>query len=570
MSERAESGQDVDGSWITREQRTLGRSSDSRVYVTDEGDCYPSVTTITDSRPNPEKQEDLKWWRRHHDGTGGTEHHSDIRKVTGWFGTVAHYALLSPFTDRELLTAEVEQARRELQAHGAYYGVDAWEWTQQRLPLVQTQFYRALFQGEITDVIAVERYVLDREIGYGGQYDLLYTREGPTGDETVLCDLKTGSNTSDENEMQLAAYANAVPIDVGQLKIIRSHPDNTHAKLDHTECEVRTDADFNEGRQHRFEQFRDAALALQRRISTVSHPSPKENPPSETSLSSGSEMTDGTSRQDTDPMTGDTKDEAEADEEESEAQDPIADAVDEYTGSPVGMGQQFRETVDRGEIPDMIEDRLGGVRPEDHDQVLERLDELLLVPTHANTAPRTEETSADSTGGSAKPSTRDLPAALRAEPIVETNGSSSVQVDLPSPLLALIDATIAHEDEDATSRANLIERALETHLAATIGTEVNQSHFERTERSEFSIVVDPVYKQLFALNAETDTTQDAEQAVRSAVYDELGIKSTTESIQVTEFDQYQFVVDTLVEAESCPCESRGEVVQAAVESHLGV
>ncbi|MGH2511387.1 MAG: hypothetical protein ACRDGQ_01730 [Candidatus Limnocylindrales bacterium] len=51
-----------------------------------------------------------------------------------------------------------------------------------------------------------EAYVIDRELGYGGTFDLLaYDMEG----ETVLADVKTGSGVFIETILQLAAYGMA-------------------------------------------------------------------------------------------------------------------------------------------------------------------------------------------------------------------------------------------------------------------------------------------------------------------------------------------------------------------------
>ena len=559
MSEQVITGQDVGGTRLTREKRVVGGTADSRVYVTETGNWYPSVSTILDSRTNPEKEHALRNWRQKHDGTGGTEHYSAILNVKSNFGTLAHYAVLSPFTERDLWTEDEQRAKQALQDHGDFRGKDAWNWARQRFQLVQDGFYRALNEDKITGIVGVERYVLNRESGYAGQYDLIYTRKGPSGEETVLCDLKTGSGIYDQHEMQLAAYANAAPIEIDHLKIVRSHPDGAEIEL-----EVRTDDEFDVAWPRRFQQFQTSAVALQRRITNQRRHSEEKGPTTSQSSSVRNETAEDPDDSDVNmTIEKDSKSEA------GDVQDRIAGVVDQYVGSPIGMGQQFRSVVDKGEIPDLIETELGGIPSADRDHVLERLDDLLPAPKGSDTKPQSDEAPVSSSDesevalskGALETTTRGLSG--------ENDESSSDLVELPPALLALVDAAVSHE-EYADSRTDLVEAALTTTLATTIGSEIDPSRFKTTAQTDLSIDVDPVYKQLFALPAENENPQDGKQSVENALREELGIRADKQRIRVENFDRYRFVIDTLVDDKACPCESPGEVLQAALESYLNV
>ena len=80
-----------------------------------------------------------------------------------------------------------------------------------------------------SSTIATEKYVLDEEIGYSGQFDLLY--EAPDG-AVVLGDLKLSSGIRIGYKLQLAAYANALDRHVDRLQVIRLHPGSQEVEVE--------------------------------------------------------------------------------------------------------------------------------------------------------------------------------------------------------------------------------------------------------------------------------------------------------------------------------------------------
>ncbi len=569
------SGQSVAGVQVTRETVEIDGIGECRVYKSEDEKRYPSVSAVTDCRPNPDKEYGLRNWRRKHDGTGKTEHYSDILKVKSHFGTLAHYHVLSPLTDRELWGDAEETAKRELQEHGEFRGVDAWTWEVRRFEFVQQGFYRALTEDDVTSVLGVERYVLDEDHGYGGQYDLLYTRSTPDGEETVLCDLKTGSGIYYENELQAVAYANAVATPVDSLKIVRAHPDGTDGEL-----EVRTDSDFSSSWEACFEEFTTNVRRFYRR---------REQATSNATHSDEGSTTETTSKphastkenQDEEQSGVTAVDQAtrieEAAEDSTGSEDQLAEAVEMYTGSPVGMGRELRVAVDNGEIPRVIEKEVDGVSDEEHSQVLERLDELLPTFESESSSNESESTSSTAAGGSV--SALELSVSDDADavsnsadtPIVSFSDQDLVSVEVSSTVATLLNLTAAADNQFADSREAVVENALDLFLAPTVGAELDPSQFRITDEIDVAVDSDPVLSQVLDLHVEMEERfEDADDVVVRAVLEYLDTSESKTVLELENYDRYQMVIEMLTANDACPCETIDEVVQAALESHLGV
>jgi len=269
------------GARLVRDEITLGdggvdsdpaddeATDEYRVYVdTDSGDCYFSVTTVKEFRDDPEKDDAIAGWKQKYDGTDGREYWQDILDYKSWRGTLAHYAVLNNLADRELRGDEENDALDAIDEAGEFRGEDTHDRIFKQVNTVVNEFERIADRRGITpaSTIDVERYVVDDEHNYAGQYDLLY--RAPDG-QTVLADLKTSTlkphpspseyayrTRFPEFGLQLSAYANAVPRSVDRCEVIWIDP-----RRDTTA--VLAEPDWPQPRSAYFREFADLAERAQ-------------------------------------------------------------------------------------------------------------------------------------------------------------------------------------------------------------------------------------------------------------------------------------------------------------------
>jgi len=100
---------------------------------------------------------------------------------------------------------------------------DAWVLALQHSQQIAEQFHDHVRCGRVPseDIVGIEEYVLDTDVGYAGQYDLA-TRDADGNVHIV--DLKTNGVVRDSPKYQLAAYARACPYDVENVWVVSSSP----------------------------------------------------------------------------------------------------------------------------------------------------------------------------------------------------------------------------------------------------------------------------------------------------------------------------------------------------------
>jgi len=224
------------------ERRTL--EGVGRVYFSPEHDRFlPSVTTVLDQRPKPVA---LKKWQEKNDGTDGNPHWRDIMNFKSYRGTLVHYNLLNPFSDEDIGGHNEEEAEEELKKGTP---VGDWQDYKQAMHWARQAFDNIAKRRGINQdsVLNVECFVENTDIGYAGQFDLLYIDED--GD-VVLSDLKTSARVYDKHKMQLTAYKNAVPLTIDKLEVIRLHPDSETSEVSH-------DADWLEDPDELYQEFKE-------------------------------------------------------------------------------------------------------------------------------------------------------------------------------------------------------------------------------------------------------------------------------------------------------------------------
>jgi len=273
-----------------------------------------SVSTVTDTRVDPSKEEGLDGWRNHFDGTAewSSPHWADQFHYKRFLGTLAHFTITSSLDssverdpndedvaakrlkhwwayaptnyvgrpsedlmDKEALS-DVEDridndeiwvsshvkeplftyydVKREgghydaraatLEAHSidedtldkwiegtsnTYDGEDVWVRAMSDVNHIKSMWEDAREQLPIEKVLDCEKYVIDQEWGYAGQFDFLY--EDENGD-TVLADFKTGSAIRLDYKIQLAGYQNALDEEIDRLQVIRLHPSDDTAEIE--------------------------------------------------------------------------------------------------------------------------------------------------------------------------------------------------------------------------------------------------------------------------------------------------------------------------------------------------
>jgi len=191
-------------------------------YTTEEGRFYtdgevllPSVTTVLNQGDEPEG---IRIWKERNDGVGGRPHWRDILKYKGSRGTLIHYNILDRYAEESLYGHNEAEAIESLLTggrHGEYKKDNAFA--------VETFDSIAERRGITADsVLAVEEFVANYDVGYAGQFDLLYV---DTDNRLTLADIKTGKRVYPKYTKQLVAYAHAVEFPIHRLEVIRINPD---------------------------------------------------------------------------------------------------------------------------------------------------------------------------------------------------------------------------------------------------------------------------------------------------------------------------------------------------------
>jgi len=204
-----------------------------RVYF-DHNGYYPSVSTVLDEKPTPVG---VKRWMENNDDW------REQRDFKGNRGTMVHYNILNEFAEEELWGQEESSSIRELRSDWEDWDryQDDFYWSMERA----WSLIRQVLDIRVETVKEVEYYVKNEDVGYAGQFDLLYS--DPDG-KVVLADFKVSSGIYTKHKLQAVAYSRAIDIAVDRLEIIRIDPDSE-------KWEISTDEDWNRSRNDLFEEF---------------------------------------------------------------------------------------------------------------------------------------------------------------------------------------------------------------------------------------------------------------------------------------------------------------------------
>jgi hypothetical protein len=220
---------------------------DGRVYT--DGDVWlPSVSTVLDER---EKAPALKHYLKN-----TSQAKQDQRTFyTQNRGTLIHYELLSQLVDYEFWSDDEQHSeeclrgKREHKETGLTGGYETWqryqndlEWAKETWELLKR------IQGITPErLIDVELFVKNEQVGYAGQFDMLYI---DPDSNVVLGDIKTGKRVYDKHLLQLTSYANAVDITVDRLEVFRINPDGKT-------WEVSSSTDWKPSRNELFDEVKE-------------------------------------------------------------------------------------------------------------------------------------------------------------------------------------------------------------------------------------------------------------------------------------------------------------------------
>ena len=223
---------------VDLEQYTFDESG--RIY-TDHGELWlPSVSTVLDVRDKPPALKNY------------LQRTSESEKKQKTFytqnrGTLIHYNLLSQLVDEEFWSDDEQNSKeclKGLRNHastGLAGDYETWqqfqadqEWAYEAWDLI-----RDIYNINPETTLDVELFVMNKEVGYAGQFDLLYVDDG----DVVLADIKTSKRVYDKHLIQATAYAYAVDIAVDRMEIIRINPDSETWEISRSDewIEERTD-----------------------------------------------------------------------------------------------------------------------------------------------------------------------------------------------------------------------------------------------------------------------------------------------------------------------------------------
>lgn len=198
-----------------------------RIYSNGEDLWLPSVSTVLSMRPTPEG---LRIWKER------TDNHEEITRYKQNRGTLVHEALQQDIMPEDPRTGEPvdvlwgedeQQSEDELKENGEYERFEEeFEWVEDTWEMIKkvANFPRdGVSDDETNTILDIETFTFNTDIGYAGQFDLLY--HDIRTDETVLADFKTSKDVYEKHCLQASAYANSVPISVDRMEVIRINPD---------------------------------------------------------------------------------------------------------------------------------------------------------------------------------------------------------------------------------------------------------------------------------------------------------------------------------------------------------
>lgn len=228
---------------------------DGRVYTDEDELWLPSVSTVLDVREKPPAL------RNYLKNTPQAEQDQKTF-YTQNRGTLLHYYLLSQLVDEEFWSDDEQSSLECLKGErihdetgltGGYKTYERFkkdrEWAEEAWELI-----RDIYGIHPENVLDVELFVLNEDVGYAGQFDLLYVDEDT--DDVVLADIKTSIRVFDKHLIQLTPYAEAVDIAVDRMEVIRLNPDGET-------WEVSRSDEWIEDRDELFEEFCEYREQLQ-------------------------------------------------------------------------------------------------------------------------------------------------------------------------------------------------------------------------------------------------------------------------------------------------------------------
>lgn len=121
--------------------------------------------------------------------------------------------------------------------------------------------------GDIKEIVYIEQYVVNDEVGYAGQFDLLYVSHN---NELVLTDLKTSAQIHYGYRTQLSAYYNALPRTEIEMEVEEKYDIEVtdwfmqvvRHNNEQTRSEVETNKSWSKGHEYHYTQFKQAAQKI--------------------------------------------------------------------------------------------------------------------------------------------------------------------------------------------------------------------------------------------------------------------------------------------------------------------
>lgn len=230
---------------MSKDELTRYTTEDFRVYTDNDELWLPSVSTVLDELPTPKG---LKIWKERNDGENGNPHWEDILNYKASRGTMIHYELLNQYAPEDIYGENEASSTEQLKTSGE------WSRYERELPFAKKAWKEISETRGISkdSVLKVECFVTNTNLGYAGQFDLLYV---DSNGNLVLSDLKTSKRVYDKHKMQLVAYERALNLDPDILEVIRIHPDSKS-------WEVSQSTDWSVSRDEYWRQFANLRIGM--------------------------------------------------------------------------------------------------------------------------------------------------------------------------------------------------------------------------------------------------------------------------------------------------------------------
>lgn len=146
-----------------------------------------------------------------------------------------------------------------------------------------------------------------------------------------------------------------------------------------------------------------------------------------------------------------------------------------------------------------------------------------------------------------------------------TDETETVVVRIDPAIRALAER---HAGSGNESIETFVASAVKTYLEEALRGHEPWTHTAGITERTLTIDADPALEQLIATAAATDEMADADSVARRTLYEAIGFDSDDRELAIDGLEELTELIVATTENETCPHETKAEVVQAALERRL--